>query len=129
MNIIGRITKDAVVKTIKDERQVVEFSVAVNDYYKPKGSEQGVNTVVYFNCSYWQSTKIAGQLKKAALVELNGRVSVNAYNDMEGNAKASLNFHVNSITIHQFPKGEAGKTFTAVSSPAEITEPIEDLPF
>ena len=110
MNIIGRITKDAVVKTIKDDRHVVEFSVAVNDYYKPKGSEKGVNAVVYFNCSYWLSTKIAEQLKKAALVELNGRVSVNAYTDMEGNAKTSLNFHVNSITIHQFPRGEGDKT-------------------
>jgi len=129
MNIIGRITKDSVVKIIKDERQVVEFSVAVNDYYKPKGSEKGVNAVAYFNCSYWLSTKIAEQLKKGALVEINGRVSVNAYNDMEGNAKASLNFHVNSITIHQFPKGEGGKAVTAVSSPAEITEPIDDLPF
>ena len=71
----------------------------------------------------------AEQLKKAALVELNGRVSVNAYTDMEGNAKTSLNFHVNSITIHQFPRGEGDKTVAALSSSAEVTKPIDDLPF
>lgn len=123
MNIIGRITHDAKVKTIKDDRQVVEFSVAVNDYYKPKGSEAGVSVTTYFNCNYWLSVKVAERLKKGALVELNGRVSVNAYNDMEGNAKASLNFHVNRLTIHQTSK-------PAAIAEAQVTsEATEDLPF
>jgi len=124
MNIIGRLTRNAEVKNLKDDRQVVEFSVAVNNYYKPKGSEQGINVAVYFNCSYWVSPKIADRLKKGSLVELNGRLSVNAYKDMEGNAKASLNFHVNSINIHQAVKVES-----QIPAASTITEPIEDLPF
>src|SRR5882672_391729 len=106
MLVIGRITKDAVVKQLKDERQVVEFSIAVNDWYKPKGSEQGVKVTTYFNCSYWMNTRIAERLKKSALVELYGRISVNAYNDLEGNAKGSLNFHINNIKVLQTPKPE-----------------------
>ncbi len=48
MELVGRIIKDAVVNQLKDERNVVNFSIAVNDYYKPKNSE-GVNVTTYYN--------------------------------------------------------------------------------
>lgn len=51
MVLIGRITKDAVIKKLKDERQVVNFSIAINDYYKPKGAAEGVTITTYYNCS------------------------------------------------------------------------------
>lgn len=126
MTIIGRITKDAVVKQLKDERQVVEFSVAVNDWYKPKGAEKSVEVTTYFNCAYWINPKRAEALKKGALVELDGRVGVNVYNDMKGEAKGSLTFHVNGIKIHHLKKQDAVE---AVAQPDQITEPVEDLPF
>jgi single-strand DNA-binding protein len=124
MNIIGRITADANVKKLNDGRELVEFSVAVNRYYKPKGNEQGVATATYFNCSYWIGTKISERLKKGSLVELVGGLSVNAWSDSQGNPKASLNFHVDSITIHQ-----TTKSAVPVSAPGAITEPVDDLPF
>jgi len=107
MVIIGRLTKDAVVNQLKDERKVVNFSVAVNDFYKPKGREKGITVTNYFNCSYWISPAIEERLKKGTLVELFGRIGVNAYTDMQSQAKASLTFHVNNIKIHQFIKDEA----------------------
>lgn len=120
MVIIGRVTKDAAVTTLKDERKVLNFTIAVNDWYKPKGQEKGIQITTYFNCSYWISTALAEKLKKGTLVELAGRISVNAYTSMQGEAKASLNFHVNSITVHQFIKGEV----------VEEKEPVkDDLPF
>ena len=122
--IIGRITRDAVVKNLKDDRQVVEFSVAVNDFYKKKGAEKGTTVTNYYNCSFWLNAKSAERLKKGTLVQLFGRLTVNAYTNLQGNAKASLNFHVNSFTIHQMPKTE-----TVNPKPAEITEPVDDLPF
>lgn len=41
MGLIGRLTKDAVVAQLKDERQVVNFTIACNDSYKPKGNDSG----------------------------------------------------------------------------------------
>lgn len=38
MEITARLTADAHVNTLKDERQVVHFNVAINDSYKPKDS-------------------------------------------------------------------------------------------
>ena len=124
ITIIGRLTRDAVVKNLKDDRQVVEFSVAVNDFFKKKGDENGTTVTNYYNCSWWLSAKSAERLKKGALVQLNGRLTVNAYTDLQGNAKASLNFHVNSFQIHQTPKTEVVN-----SKKDEVTEPVGDLPF
>ncbi|HET7898519.1 MAG TPA: single-stranded DNA-binding protein, partial [Flavisolibacter sp.] len=39
MTLIGRITKDAIVNTTKEGRKVVNFSIAINESYKPKGGE------------------------------------------------------------------------------------------
>ena len=131
MLIIGKITKDAFANQLKDGRQVVNFSVAVNDYYKPKDGE-GVKTTTFINCSYWISSKIASRLTKGALVELNGRISVNAYLDKDGNPKGSFNCHVNNITVHQSGSGttvDGSGKLQPSGSAAEITEPIEDLPF
>ena len=126
MLVIGRITKDAVVKQLKDERQVIEFSIAVNDWYKPKGSQTGVKVSTFFNCSYWLNPRIAERLKKGTLVELSGRAGVNVYNDMKGEAKGSLSFHVNNIKVHQTAKSE---TTSVVPAAEPVSEPVDDLPF
>ena len=127
MELVGRITKDAVVTQLKDERKVVNFSIAVNDFYKPKNGE-GVKITTYVNCSYWISEKIAERLTKASLVEINGRIFVNAYKGADGEAKAALNCHVNTIKIHSF-----GKKETAVISEENYEntskEVTDDLPF
>lgn len=123
MMFVGRITKDAVINKLQDERQVVNFTVALNDYYKPKHTEQGVKTTTYVSCSYWISTAIAERLTKGSLVEIGGRPYVTAYMGVDNEAKASLNCHVNSIKIHQSAKDKTGK--------AEIKpkEEAADLPF
>ena len=47
---------------------------------------------------------MAASLKKGTLVEVSGRIYVSAFVSKEGEAKASLNCHVNSIKIHAGPK-------------------------
>ncbi|MEP7108669.1 MAG: single-stranded DNA-binding protein, partial [Ferruginibacter sp.] len=124
MILIGRLTKDAVVAQLKDERQVVNFTLAVNDSYKQKGSDKWETITTYFNCVYWISAKVAERLKKGNLVEITGRLYVNAYKDMQGEARANLNCHVDSIKIHQQMKSTESKT------QSEKTEEVkDDLPF
>jgi single-stranded DNA-binding protein len=77
------------------------------------------------NCAYWFGTGITERLKKGTLVELNGRAVLNAYNDAQGEPRASLNLHVNKIQIHSSFK-QAEKTEVVV---AESPAPVDDLPF
>ncbi|MEG1026407.1 MAG: single-stranded DNA-binding protein, partial [Flavobacterium sp.] len=58
MNIIGRLTRDAEVRTTSQDKQVVNFSVATNESYKNKQGEH-IEQTTYFDCSYWISTKVA----------------------------------------------------------------------
>lgn len=81
MEIIGRVTADAKVNTLKGDRKAVNFSVAVNDFYKPRGMEQPVKVTNYFNCAYWINPAIAEHLTKGTLVELYGRIGVNAWSN------------------------------------------------
>ncbi len=74
--------------------------------------------------------KIVPYLTKGTLVELYGRMDVNAYKDMQGEPKATLTFHVNHIKHHgggRSAKAETNEPATIASG--EITEPAEDLPF
>lgn len=120
MELIGRITQTATVRKLKGDRNVVNFTIALNDYYKLKGSEKGKQVTTYVNCSYWINPAIAPRLTKGSLVELSGRIYVTAYTASDGEARASLNCHVNNIKVHQ-----TGKTIDSVKT----DEPRRNLPF
>lgn len=120
MTIVGRITKDAVVNSTKNERKVVNFSIAINERYKLKEGEP-VKVTTYCNCSYWITEKVAEHLKKGTLVEVTGRIYVMPYVSKDGTAKASLNCHVNSIKIHAWPK-----EVEVIGTPANMPSKEED---
>ena len=126
MELFGRVTADATVNNLKDGRKVVHFSIAMNDSYKPKDSDGWKKLTTYVNCSYWISEAVAKSLTKGSLVEVYGRISVRAWTNAQGEAKGSLNFHVNNIKLHG--KSNAGSK-ESIPAPADIKEPVEDLPF
>jgi len=123
MEITGRVTGDATVTTTKSGNKVVNFSIAINDRYKPKDADEWKQFTTYVSCSYWRSEAIAASIKKGMLVEVAGRISVSAWMNAKGEPKGTLNFHVNSIKLHGKPASPA------LPEPADSTEPIEDLPF
>ncbi len=127
MELTGRLVGDAQVRTLKDSRQVVSFTVAINDYFKPKGEAEGKQVALYIQCGYWISTRVAERLTKGNIVEINGRLYVTAYKDMQGEPKATLNCHVNSIKVHG--KGQSSEPKAKQQSPESLTEPLDDLPF
>ncbi|WP_412467465.1 single-stranded DNA-binding protein [Pedobacter sp. KLB.chiD] len=97
MEITGRLTADARVKTVSGERKVVNFSIAINDSYRSGGEQKKV--VTFFDCAYWLNTGIAEYLKKGGWVQLYGRAGANAYIGSNGEAKASLTFHTSEVKL------------------------------
>ncbi|MCC9066017.1 single-stranded DNA-binding protein [Flavobacterium aquidurense] len=128
MEITGRLTADASVQEVNSDKQVVNFSIAINDNYKPKGSTEVKEVVTYINCSYWLNAKTAQWLKKGTLVQLFGRIGMSVYNNSEGVAVGTLTFHTNSIKILVFPKKE--DTAQANSAVKEKkSKKAQDVPF
>ncbi|PWT72349.1 MAG: single-stranded DNA-binding protein [Bacteroidetes bacterium] len=113
VQLFGRITKDAVVSDLRDGKSVVNFSVAINDYYKSKDGQPRTFTT-YVNCSFWANTRSAEVLLKGKLIEVIGRMEVRAYTSRDGIAIGTLNFQVANFKLY----GNA-------SRPAEVIEGVE----
>ena len=125
MNITGRLTRDAEVRTTSQDKQVVNFSVATNDSYRNKQGER-IEQTTYFDCSYWITSKVAKLLTKGTLVELSGRVSTRAWKGNDGEPRAGLNFHTSQIKLH----GGGKKTETVQATTGTNNNKTEDdLPF
>ena len=131
MEITGRLTANATVKTVSDDRQVVNFTLVQNDSYKKSDGEK-VSVATFFDCSYWISTKVAAKLTKGTIVSLYGRLGVNAWTSMNGEAKATLTFHTNNIRFigatGSAAASEAAPT-AQPSAPAPSPETKDDMPF
>jgi single-strand DNA-binding protein len=125
MEFTGRITADAKSSKVKGDKDLVSFSVAINDRYRDKTTGETREFVTYINIAWWKGTGITKILKKGAIVTVVGRLFVNAYKDREGNAKANINCHAADIKLVQGKKAEA----FAEQQPQELTEPLENLPF
>lgn len=130
MNIIGRLTKNAEVRTVSQDKQVVNFSVATNDSYKNKEGER-IKQTTYFECAYWISTSVAKILTKGTLVELSGRVYARAWQGSDGQSRAGLNFHTSQIKLY----GGGEKTQTVEATKTTKNDNMakagedDDLPF
>jgi single-strand DNA-binding protein len=130
MNIIGRLTRDAEVRTTSQEKQVVNFSVAINDGYRNKKGEH-IEQTTYFDCSYWIRTNVAKILTKGTLVELTGRVITRAWTASNGELKASLNFLASNIKSHGGGRKIENLQATTEQEKNKLAkqEPKDDLPF
>lgn len=130
MNITGRLTRDAEVRTTSQDKQVVNFSVATNDSYRNKQGER-IEQTAYFDCSYWISPNVAKLLTKGTLVELSGRVSTRAWTGNDGEPRAGLNFHTSQIKLHGGSRKSETVQATAKPESNKTAEQgtADDLPF
>ena len=127
MEIVARIVSDALVSQTKSGKKVVNFPVAINDYYKPKNGE-GVQTTTFIRCTYWVSEAIAPRLVKGVLVELYGRLGVEAYTNKSGDPVGVINFQVSRIKLHS-AKSNGHTASESVANAAGSAESDDDLPF
>ncbi|AWG23897.1 single-stranded DNA-binding protein [Flavobacterium kingsejongi] len=130
MNITGRLTRDAEVRTTSQQKQVVNFSVATNDSYRNKQGER-IEQTTYFDCSYWITPNVVKILTKGTLVELSGRVTARAWTGNDGEARAGLNFHTSQIKMHGGSRKAETIPATAQAEKNKVTaqETDDDLPF
>ena len=132
MEITGRVTGDAVATITKSEKQVINFTIAVNDSYKPKDGERREFTT-YVKCAVWRNGNLAEHLKKGALVQAYGRLGMDVYNNMDGKAMGSITLIVNDLKILAFPRpkeaNETANIITGNTGGNVAVQDKDDLPF
>ncbi|GAB3665358.1 hypothetical protein GCM10028791_41060 [Echinicola sediminis] len=128
MEITGRLTADATVHQLEDERKVVNFTIAINDRFKTQAGEVK-DVATFIRCAYWISSKVAEWLNKGAIVQLYGRIGVDAYVNGNGKALGNLTFHTNNIKLVASANKKNGQQQNGKSELEVTVEETEDLPF
>lgn len=142
LQAIGHLGKDCIVNTVNG-KNVMNFSVAHTEKFKDASGVQKEKTI-WVECAYWSDrTAIAPYLKKGTQVYVEGSPEVRTYQTADGKQGASLTVRVQSVQLLG-SKNEGGNNNgnsygstpnyqiappASVPSPADITEPLDDLPF
>ncbi|GAA3989852.1 single-stranded DNA-binding protein [Mucilaginibacter dorajii] len=131
MLFTGRLTGDAAVKTVNGDKQLINFTVAINQRWKDKAGEKK-EKAAFIDCTYWRHTGLAEYLSKGAVVEILGWVEAEAYQSTTRGLQSRLTCTCDTIKLF---------TMTAKSNdPANSTEKTavtagakaagdDDLPF
>jgi single-strand DNA-binding protein len=144
LQVIGNLGKDCVTNAVNG-KNVINFNVAHTEKFKDAQGVQKDKTI-WVECAYWtDKTGIAPYLKKGQQVYVDGTPEVRTYQKTDGTTAASLTLRVISVQLlgsrgdggggtsggysggYNTSSGSASPA--TVSSPSEITEPVDDLPF
>ena len=140
LQIIGNLGKDCIVKEING-KHVINFSVAHTERFKDAQGNQKERTT-WVECAYWTDrTAIAPYLVKGTSVYAEGSPEADPYTNKEGQAAATLRMRVQNIQLLGGNKDSQGASSGNVTNtgmgtapvvrtePANISAPVDDLPF
>jgi single-strand DNA-binding protein len=131
--LTGNLGQDATAQTF-NEKQVINFSLAVQDNFK-NGQGEWVDRVIWFNITMWSSRPIT-RLVKGAKVIVEGKVRHESYKDKNGVERWQIKVTAESIEIMSSPV--QGNTYHEPSQPPQpmvdqrqtpAKETSDDLPF
>jgi single-strand DNA-binding protein len=144
LQVIGNLGKDCVVNNVNG-KNVINFSVAHTEKFKDSQGVQKDKTI-WVECAWWTDRiGIAPYLKKGTQVYAEGQPDIRTYQTQDGKQGASLSLRVQNVQLLG-TKGEGSggsssggsqsynqqpsyQSQPATASAAEITEPLDDLPF
>ena len=140
LQIIGNLGKDCIVNSVNG-KNVINFTVAHTEKFRDsQGNNQERTTWV--DCAYWTDrTGISPYLTKGKQVFVEGTPEVRTFTRNDGTAGASLSLRVREVQLLG-GRGDSGGTSpgmatvesyssskTSIPNAADISEPIDDLPF
>jgi single-strand DNA-binding protein len=132
MLFTGRLTAKAEVKAVKNDKQVINFTVAINQQWKNKQGEKKEKTA-FVDCAYWRNSGIAEYLTKGAVVEISGWMEAQGYQSKSDGIKARLTCTCDTIKLFSLTaiseQGNEAKPKKAVAAGTSANPDDDDLPF
>ena len=97
VQLVGKLGADVKLVNLNNDRQVSEFSIAVDDSYKK--DDQWVNQVQWFTVKAWGNTAtvVADKLSKGDEVAINGKLVNRSYED-----KTGITRYITEIELKEF---------------------------
>jgi len=117
VNLVGRLTKEATLKTTTTGKQVATFTLAIRNR----------ESADFINCQAWSKTAeiIDKYTQKGSLIGVTGRISTRSYDDKDGRKVYVTEVIVNEVELLESRKEEIEKPVVR----EVIDIPEEDLPF
>lgn len=100
VSLIGRLTKDAVVKEVANNRKICRFTLAVNRSYKNKHGEQEAD---FIQCTVWNALaeQVAKYCGKGSLIGVSGRLQSYNYLNEEGKRMYVTDVYADTVKFLQ----------------------------
>ena len=98
IDLIGRLTKDVELRKTQSNLSVVNFTIAVDDPYKPKDDEQKTD---FINCVAWknQADILNNYTKKGSFIGLSGALKQRSYDKSDGSKVSTYEVVCSSVYL------------------------------
>lgn len=118
VTIVGRVTRDAVLKQV-GASELCEFSVANNTGF---GKYECTN---FFKVTLWgkRATSLQSYLTKGKQVGVTGQMENKVWTDQQGIKHDSWTINANDVCLMASPQGQTAPTMPAPQSAAYSTVP------
>jgi single-strand DNA-binding protein len=128
MLFTGRLTANATVNAVKGDKQVINFTVAINQKWKNKAGEKKEKTA-FVDCAYWRNSGVAEYLTKGAVVEISGWMEAQGYQSKSDGIKARLICTCDTIKLFSLIAKAEQKARKMETAPYTTGADDDDLPF
>ena len=124
INLTGRLTRDAEIKTVGDSN-VISLSICNDDESKKDQAGNYERIPSFFDCSIWSKTgKIANHLLKGKVVTVSGRLKQETWTTAEGANRSRVVIKAFEVVPHKFE--EAGTMPEQTGQ--EASDPFDNNP-
>ena len=121
--LIGRIVKDLELRTTPNNRNLCQFTIAVN---RPYTNEDGERKADFINCVVWDklAENLAKYQKKGNQIAVEGRIQTRNYDDKDGKKVYATEVLVNNISFLDTKKNDSN--FNNLEEPSVVVEKEEE---
>ena len=105
--LIGRLTRDPELRRTNSDKNVAEFSIAVDKKFKP---QDGSASADFFRVLCWDSTArfVSDYLTKGRLVSVDGRLQTRKYTANDGTNREVVEIVAESVQSLDKPRETQG---------------------
>lgn len=118
VTLIGRTTKPAETKTFENGGSITKLSLAVDDPYMDKNTNEWINNTSFFDVV--TRGKLAERLvdfPKGKLVVVGGKLNQRKWQDSENNNRYSIEVVANTLRLLEKREGNSNNFSNAVDEP------------
>ncbi|OZI64512.1 single-stranded DNA-binding protein [Bordetella genomosp. 11] len=101
IHVIGELNRDAEVRYARDNQPVTTLTIITTYEYTTTRGEVFEEVQWHRAVLFYEQAKVASSLRRGAVVEVQGRLKTNKYQDRTGHDAYSTQIMVSDFKIHE----------------------------